>query len=251
MMRSFLLPVCSALLLSSTIVSAQTNASAPKLTKARLKVEEATKFQMQLGKGKVSFMDVLSRWQSVTNDPEVRADKDALAIAYACEGLVEKERGEFTRADSLLERAMPLFQSKTSKAYFLVNLATFERDQKQHEDAMKHFAEVLLEYDVMPQLKEIPFYAKSGYAELAYGIDAARNIGLIGPSTPELRKQAIALLEKAYNAHRDDQLGFMAITALEHVDIDNRAKRRAEREALMAKKQNLKDLDATFAGQFR
>lgn len=218
----------------------------PKVTPGRAKVEEATRFQMELGKGKVSLQDVLERWRSLTHDPVVQKDKDALAIAYACEGLVEKERGELDRADSLLEYSMPLFQLKASKAYFLVQHALLKKSMRQHKSAIDLYAEILSDYDSLPQLREIKFYAGSGYPDLAYAIDAARNLAEIALVAPGQRARVISLLTSSLKKHPADQLGLMNLVALELLDKEKAAQWRERKEKLLSAKPEFADLGEVF-----
>lgn len=224
-----------------------TSASAQPLSKGKLRLREAMEFQSNLSKGSTSLMDVRDEWDRASKDPDVRKDKDALAIAYASRAIVERDLAHPDVADSLFTIAMPLFELKASKAYFLVTQANLKRDNKDGAGALKLFTEIATDFDDLPQLNSITFYAKSGYAPLAYGIDAARNIALLGMNNQALKPRAVKALNDIVKAHSKDQLGLMALVGLEKLDAANAKKHEAQKEKLVLKREEFRDLAADFA----
>jgi hypothetical protein len=226
-----------------------TSAEAQQPSKGKMRLREAMEVQAKLSKGSISLVDVRDEWANAAKDPEVRKDKDALAIAYASRAIVERDLSNIQAADSLFSLAMPLFQLKASKAYFLVTHANLRRDAKDMPGALSIFTEIATDFDSLPQLNGIAFYAKSGYAELAYAIDAARNIALIGYNNQSLKAKAIKALSEVLKDHPADQLGLMAILGLEKIDDVNRAKHTARKEKLVAKREDLQTLATDFASE--
>jgi hypothetical protein len=226
-----------------------TSAEAQQPSNGKMRLREAMEVQAKLSKGSISLVDVRDEWANAAKDPEVRKDKDALAIAYASRAIVERDLSNIQVADSLFSLAMPLFQLKTSKAYFLVTHANLRRDAKDMPGALSIFTEIATDFDSLPQLNGIAFYAKSGYAELAYAIDAARNIALIGYNNQSLKAKAIKALSEVLKDHPADQLGLMAILGLEKIDDVNRAKHTARKEKLVAKREDLQILATDFASE--
>src|SRR5438876_1350901 len=108
----------------------------------RRKVDAAHKFQEKLADSSATIGQVIRRWSETAADSEVQKDRDALAIAYGSEGILEIQRGQDTRADSILKLAMLKFRKKSSKAYFLVAYAELERDLKHYHGAMTAYAEI-------------------------------------------------------------------------------------------------------------
>jgi hypothetical protein len=217
------------------------------LSKGKQRLREALEFQSALSKGSTSLMDVRDEWERASKDPEVRKDKDALAIAYASRAIVERDLAHPEKADSLFTLAMPLFELKASKAYFLLTHANLKRDNNDASGALKLFAEIATDFDSLPQLNGISFYAKSGYAELAYGIDAARNIALLGFNNQQLKSRSVKALNDILRDHASDQLGLMALIGLEKLDGANQKKYQAKKEKLIAKKEAFRDLATDFA----
>ena len=226
-----------------------TSAEAQQPSKGKMRLREAMEVQAKLSKGSISLVDVRDEWANAAKDPEVRKDKDALAIAYASRAIVERDLSNIQTADSLFSLAMPLFQLKASKAYFLVTHANLRRDATDMTGALSIFTEIATDFDSLPQLNGIAFYAKSGYAELAYAIDAARNIALIGYNNQSLKAKAIKALSEVLKDHPADQLGLMAILGLEKIDDVNRAKHTARKEKLVAKREDLQTLATDFASE--
>ncbi len=225
------------------------SAFAQQFSKGKMRLREAMEFQAKLSKGSTSLVDVRDEWAKAATHPEVKKDKDALAIAYASRAIVERDLSNVQTADSLLALAMPLFELKASKAYFLVTHANLRRDAKDIPGALTIFTEIATDFDSLPQLNGIAFYAKSGYAELAYAIDAARNITLIGYNNQSLKAKAIKALSDVWRKHPADQLGLMAILGLEKLDDADRAKHIAKKEKLIAKRAELKALATDFASE--
>jgi hypothetical protein len=217
------------------------------LSKGKQRLREAMEFQAKLSNGRTSLVDVRNEWIRASKDPEVRKDKDALAIAYASQAIVERDLAYPESADSLFNMAMPLFELKASKAYFLVTYANLKRDKKEMSSALNLFAEIATNFDSLPQLQGIAFYAKSGYAELAYGIDAARNIAIIGYTNQNLKPKAIKSLNAIVKQHASDQLGLMALIGLEKIDNANAGKHKAKKEKLIAKRADMEALAKDFA----
>jgi hypothetical protein len=239
-MRIILLIVC--FLTANSVIAQQ-------LSKGKMRLREAMEFQSKLSKGSTSLADVRDEWARAAKDPEVRKDNDALAIAYASRAIVERDLGHVETADSLFKLSMPLFELKASKAYFLVTHANLRRDAKDMPGALTIFTEIATEFDSLPQLNGITFYAKSGYADLAYAIDAARNITLIGYNNQSLKPKAIKALSDVLRAHPSDQLGLMAILGLEKLDDVGRAKHISKKEKLIAKRPEFETLAADFASE--
>lgn len=238
------------LLLILLAVFASSQAIAQDLTKGKLRVQEAMTYQGKIKSGKISLVDVRDEWHRATRDPEVKKDRDALAIAYASMALVVRDLGELESADSLLKIAMADFQLKSSKAFFLLSHANLKRDLKKNSESLDLFTELVTDFDSLPQLKKITFYAKSGYAELAYGIDAARNIALIGSNNQKLKPRAIKALEVVAKEHPSDELGLMALVGLKKLDSANAERHDARMEALFGKKGSLRELAIEFSKQF-
>jgi tetratricopeptide (TPR) repeat protein len=239
----------SFLLVLLTFLSAGSVASQP-LSKGKERVQQAMAFQAQLKKGTTSLGEVREEWKRAVNDPSVKKDKDALAIALSSQAIVERDMGDLPTADSLFESAMPLFQLKASKAYFLVTLANVKKELKRFSDAMESFTEIANDFDSLPQLRQIAFYANSGYADYAYAIDAARNITLLGLNNPSLKSKAIRVLDGVVKKHPADELGLMALVGLAKLDTENLKHRDFQKEFLFSKKQEMRDLADKFAKQF-
>lgn len=256
-MKNGLVPLFSALSLVLTLTlplvsQAQSNqsSSSQPLTKGKQRVQEAMAFQAQLKKGTTSLNEVREEWKRAVNDPSVKKDKDALAIALSSQAIAERDMGSLEVADSLFEVAMPLFQLKASKAYFLVTHASVKKDLKHFVEAMTSYTEIVNDFDSLPQLRQIAFYANSGYADYAYGIDAARNITLLGLNNPSLKAKAIRVLDGVVKKHPLNELGLMAITGLTKLDTENVKHRDFQKEYLFSKKRDMRELADKFAKQF-
>lgn len=220
------------------------------LTKGKQRVQEAMAFQAQLKKGTTSLNEVREEWKRAVNDPSVKKDKDALAIALSSQAIVERDMGDLNAADSLFEVAMPLFQLKASKAYFLVTHASVKKELKRFSAAMDSYTEIANDFDSLPQLRQISFYANSGYADYAYGIDAARNVTLLGLNNPSLKAKAIRVLDGVVKKHPLNELGLMALVGLTKLDTENLKHRDFQKEYLFSKKRDMRELADKFAKQF-
>ena len=117
----------------------------------------------------VTLQEVLTNWKDVTEDKDVKRDVDALAIAYAAEGMLLLQNGQKAIADSTLAYAIPIFRLKHSKAYFLVAFADLDRELHRYKRALTSYKEIMSTMDSMPELWDIDFYRESGYAPFAYG----------------------------------------------------------------------------------
>ena len=166
-----------------------------KESKGRIKVEEAYTFQNKLLDSTATIDEVIQKWSATAADPSVRKEPDALAIAFGCEGLLEIQKGENQKADSLLKKSLPLFRIRDSKASFLVSYAEFERGLRHNAQAMRANEEIVKTMDSIPELNDISFYQESGYAPYAYAIDASFGMAQIALSDSSERKKAIELLK--------------------------------------------------------
>lgn len=233
------------LLIVSFDLSAQT------LSKGKERLQDAMMIQGQLGKGKVSLSEVRDEWRKATKDPIVKKDRDALAIAYASLAIVERNLDNLQTADSLFELSMPLFELQASKAYFLLAHANLQRDMNLGKQALASFTEIATDFDNLPQLKQIKFYAASGYAERAYAIDAVRNICLIGMRNTTLTASALATLQSVVKEHPSDELGLVALVASVKLDSKNAAKHEKKIESLIAKRATFADLRDSFSKELQ
>jgi hypothetical protein len=232
------------LLLCSNIAAAQ------KLSKGKERIQAAMAFQTKLKKGSTSLSEVRQEWQKAVKDPDVKKDLDALAIGLSSLAIVERDLGNPAVADSLFEVAMLMFQLKASKAYFLVTHASVKTELKKISQAMDAYTEIATDFDSLPQLRQIDFYANSGYADYAYAIDATRNITKLGINNPSLKAKAIRVLDGVIKKHPANELGLMAITGLLKLDTENQKKREFQREFLHSKRSGLRELGDKFAKQF-
>ncbi|MEO6939444.1 MAG: hypothetical protein ABI444_04795 [Candidatus Kapaibacterium sp.] len=187
------------------------------VTAGKKKVEDAFAFQRRLLRGLETIDSVIKRWSATAKMAPVKKDSDALGIAYGSEGLMEIERDSLNRADSLLRRAVPLFLYRNSEAYFVVALAQLESKRNFYDRSVELYAMVLDQFDSLDALNDIDYYANSGYAVYAYGIDAALHIAAIGGSIPQLNQRAVGLLLAAAERHPYDEIGLMAYTGLKHI----------------------------------
>jgi hypothetical protein len=227
-----------------------TTTTAQELSPGKLRLKEVMEFQGKLKEGNTSLMDVRDQWIQAAKDPVVRKERDALAIAYASRATVERDLEHIETADSLFTLAMPIFETKSSKAFFLLSHANLKKFSGKHSGALKLFSELASEFDSLPQLKDIKFYAKSGYAELAYAIDATRQITLLAMSNVKLRNDAVKTLNAVLKKHPNDQLGLMALTGLEKLDAKNAKSYDARKQKLIGKKDGFDQLAIEFARQF-
>src|SRR5438309_516339 len=86
-------------------------------------VQAAFTYQQKLLDSTATIAEAIEKWRKTAAHPAVQKEQDLLAIAYGSEGLLEVQRGDKTRGDSLLRKAMPLFRYKHSKASYLVAFA--------------------------------------------------------------------------------------------------------------------------------
>ena len=191
--------------------------SPPDISAARKKVEDAYKFQEKLADSSATIEEVIQKWSQTAQDPNVRKDPNNQAIALGCEGLLELQRGQKLRADSLLAKAIPLFRLKHSKAYFLVAYAELERQLKHYDRAVASYQEITATMDSIPELWDITYYRQSGYAPYAYAIDACYGLEQIASADPDYHKKAIEILSSTMDRHPVDALGLMALVALHHL----------------------------------
>ena len=183
-------------------------------SQGRKLVQQAYLYQNKLLDSTATIDQVIHRWSVTAANPHVKKDPDAQAIAYGCEGLLEIQKNDAHKADSLLKRALPLFRLRESKAPFLVSYAEFEKAIHHYADAMRADEEIVKTMDSIPQLDDIPFYHASGYAPYAYAIDASFAMANIAKADTTQRKKAIELLTETLKRHPQDALGIMDITAL-------------------------------------
>jgi hypothetical protein len=212
------------LLIASSLTVLPSFAQHSSVTKAsvgRMKVEAAYAYQAKLADSSITIEQAIGKWRLVAKDPEVRSDKDALAVALGCEGLLEIQRSELLSADSLLSTAMPLFRLRKSKAYFLIAYAGLERTLSRNIAATRAYREIIETLDSVPELDRIDFYRLSGYAPYAYGIDAAYQLGKIAESDSADRRQIIGILKAAMKRHSSNPLTLMCASALKRIDGDN------------------------------
>jgi hypothetical protein len=221
-----------------------------KLTPGKKKVEEAYAFQRRLLRGLETIDSVIKNWARTATLPDVLKDEDALGISLGCEGLMEIERDSSVRADSLLKSAMPHFKYKDSKSYFLVALAQLESKMSFYQNSMRYYAEILNGFDSLDALNDLTYYAESGYAPYAYGIDAALHIGAMGASIPQFHDIAVAELKAASQKHPVDALGLMTFTALKHLDTANAEAYAFKIEQLCSRKTKLRKASEKFEKQF-
>jgi hypothetical protein len=219
-------------------------------TAGKKDVEKAFQFQRRLLHGLETIDTVIKNWARTATLANVKKDHDALAISFGCEGLMEIERDSFSRADSLLKKAMPLFKYKDSKSYFLVALAQLESKRSFYDQAFRVYAEILTNFDSLDALKDITFYSESGYAAYAYGIDAALHITNLGRSIPQFLTPAIQVLQRAASKHPVDALGLMALTGLKYLDSANVADYIFKIEQLCSRKADLRKVADKFELQF-
>jgi hypothetical protein len=174
-----------------------------------------------LADSSVTIQQVIEKWRTLAKDPEVRSDKDALAVALGCEGLLEMQRHDLMRADSLLSTALPLFRLRKSKAYFLVAYAELERTLDRNVAAVRAYREIIETLDSVAELDRIDYYRLSGYAPYAYAIDAAYELARIAENDTTQRPAAIAILKRAMKKSHANPVTLMCATALKRIDTGN------------------------------
>jgi tetratricopeptide (TPR) repeat protein len=228
----------------------QSAPSQPTESKGREIIRSAFAYQNKLQDSSATLDDVLRNWSNAASNLEVRKDKDALAIAYGSEAVLEIKKGEKQKADSLFRKALPLFQSRSSKSSFLVAYAEFERGLKKNADAMRAYDEIVNTMDSVGALWDIKFYRLSGYAPYAYAIDASFGMEQIASKDATQKKKAIELLTKTMNRHPEDALGMMTIVALHRLGaIDNEAYK-FKVDLLCSRKPDLRNANELFERKF-
>lgn len=242
-MRLFLL--CLSITLATPVFAQRSNDS--KMTAGRKKVEAAYTYQSRLADSSVTIAQVIEKWRSIAKDPEVRSDKDALAVALGCEGLLEMQRKQPLLADSLLSTALPLFRLRKSKAYFLVAYAELERTLNRNIAAVRAYREIMETLDSVAELDRIDYYRLSGYAPYAYAIDAAYQLAKIAEHDPDQRPAAIAILKRSMKRSHANPLTLMCATALKRIDPDNAPDYEFQINLLCSRKPDDRALADTFA----
>ncbi len=219
-------------------------------SKGRKLVEAAYAFQSKLLDSSVTVDQVIHRWSVTAANPAVRKDPDAQAIAYGCEGLLEIQKGEAEKADSLLKKALPLFRLRESKAPILVSYAEFQRQIHHYYDAMRADEEIVKTMDSIPELDEIPFYHQSGYAAYAYAIDASFAMAKIAMADTAERTKAVELLRNTLHRHPADALGLMDMVALHKLHALSDAEYQNKVAELCAAKPDLQPVSNLFEEKF-
>lgn len=221
-----------------------------KESEGRKIVQEAYAFQSKLLDSTATIDQVIQKWSATARNPYVRKDPDAQAIAYGCEGLLEIQKGENRKADSILKKALPLFRIRESKAPILVTYANFERTIHHYAQSMRADEEIVKTMDSIPQLDGIPFYHASGYAPYAYAIDASFGMGQIAMADSSQRKKAIELLTETLKRHPDDALGLMDLTALHRLHAMSDADYKFKVDLLCSRKPELRKVSDLFDKNF-
>ncbi len=238
-------------LLGTFVAAAETPAQTVKHeSEGRKIVQQAYTFQNKLLDSTATIDQVIHRWSVTAANPAVRKDPDAQAIAYGCEGLLEIQKGESHKADSLLKKALPLFRLRESKAPILVSYAEFERGIHHNADAMRADEEIVKTMDSIPELDEIPFYHESGYAPYAYAIDASFAMANIAKADTSERKKAIELLTATLKRHPQDALGVMDVTALHELHALSDEEFKFKIEFMCAREPNLRPVADLFQQKF-
>jgi tetratricopeptide (TPR) repeat protein len=220
--------------------------AATAISPGRQKLEAAFTYQSKLADSTVTIDEVIENWSAVARERDVRQDPEAVAIAFGSEGLLELQKGEKLRADSLLARSIPLFRLKHSKAYFLVAFADLERDLRHYKRALQAYDEIVNTMDSLPELWDIQFYRLSGYAPFAYAIDASLGIAQIGKADPEHHKKAIELLSETMGRHPEDALGLMDLVALHYLGAIKNEQYKFKLDLLCSRKPELRIVSETF-----
>ncbi|MFI5201462.1 MAG: hypothetical protein ACHQNE_03665 [Candidatus Kapaibacterium sp.] len=213
-------------------------------------VQEAYAFQSKLLDSTATIDQVIQKWSATAQNPYVRKDPDAQAIAYGCEGLLEMQKGKNVRADSLFKKSLPLFRIRESKAPILVTYANFERTIHHNAQSMRADEEIVKTMDSIPQLDEIPFYHASGYAPYAYAIDASFGMGQIALADSGQRKKAIELLSQTLKRHPGDALGLMDLTALHRLHAMSDEDYKFKVDVLCSRKPELQTVSVLFERKF-
>lgn len=213
-------------------------------------VQQAYAYQNKLLDSTVTIDQVIHRWSVTAANPSVKKDPDAQAIAYGCEGLLEIQKNDARKADSLLKQALPLFRLRESKAPILVSYAEFEKGIHHYADAMRADEEIVKTMDSIPELDQIPFYHASGYAPYAYAIDASFAMANIAKSDTAQRKKAIELLQQTLKRHPQDALGIMDATALHELHALSDAEFKFKIDYICSVEPNLRPVADLFQQKF-
>ncbi len=217
----------------------------------RAVVRSAIAYQNKLQDSTATLDDVIRTWSSAASNPEVKKDRDALAIAYGSEGILEIQKGEKHKADSLFRKSLPLFQYRWSKAPVLVAYAEFERgSMKSYDAAMGAYDEIVHTMDSIAALWNIQFYRLSGYAPYAYAIDACFGMVQIVKHDAKQKKKAVELLQNTLDRHPEDALGMMAIVALHRLGALNKEAYKYKVDLLCSRKPDLRKANDTFEEKF-
>jgi tetratricopeptide (TPR) repeat protein len=213
-------------------------------------VRSAFAYQNKLQDSTATLDDVIRTWSAAASNPEVRKDKDALALAYGSEGILEIQKGEKHKADSLLRKSLPLFQYRWSKAPILVAYAEFERGLKSDAAAMGAYDEIVHTMDSVAALWNIQFYRLSGYAPYAYAIDACFGMVQIADRDAKEKKKAISLIQNTLDRHPNDALGMMAIVALHRLGTMDDEAYKFQVDLLCSRKPELRKTNDLFERKF-
>ncbi|HWF44002.1 MAG TPA: hypothetical protein VG537_05115 [Candidatus Kapabacteria bacterium] len=233
-------------LLSTNVSPSVAQKSPPDVSAGRKKVEDAYKFQNKLADSSVTVADVIQKWSRTERDPDVRKDPDAQAIAFGCEGLLELQRGQKLRADSLLSQAMPRFRWKHSKESFLVTYAELERQLKHYDRAVRSYQEIAATMDSIPELWDITYYRQSGYAPYAYAIDACYGLEQIASADADYHKKAVESLSATMDRHPVDALGLMALVALHRLHAISDEQYKFKLDLLCSRRPELRKVSDLF-----
>jgi hypothetical protein len=234
----------------ATLVFPLAARSQQKVSKAQEIVQSALAYQNKLQDSTATIDDVIWNWSNTASNSEVRKDPDAQAIAFGCEAIVEIQKKEDHKADSLFRKAMPLFKYRSSKSSILVAYAEFERGIKKNADAMRAYDEIVNTMDSVGALWEISYYRRSGYAPYAYAIDASFGMEQIASSDPSQKKKAVELLNKTMNRHPYDALGMMTIVALHRLGALDDEAYKFKVDLLCSQKPDLRKANDLFERKF-
>ena len=219
-------------------------------SKAEKAIRAANDFQKKLSDNSVTLDQAIAKWRSAAGNPDVQSDPNSFAIALGSEGLLEIQKGNLQRADSLLGKSMPLFRSKLSKSSFLVGFAELERSLHKDGFAMRAYDEIVNTMDSVGALWEIEYYRFSGYAPYAYAIDACFGMEHIASSDTMFRKKAVDLLNKTMKRHPTDALGLMTIVALHRLSAMSDEDYKYNIDLLCSRKPELRDVADRFEKKF-
>jgi tetratricopeptide (TPR) repeat protein len=237
------------LFFATALLPRMTHAQA-KESKGRAIIRSAFAYQDKLQDTTATLDDVIQVWASAASNPEVRKDTDALAIAYGSEGVLEIQKNEPHKADSLFRKALPLFRFRSSKAPILVAYAEFERLQKNDDAAMRAYDEIVHTMDSVGALWNITYYRLSGYAPFAYAIDAEFGMEQIAASDAKEKKKAIELLQNCFDRHPNNAIGMMAIVALHRLGALNDKDYKFKVDLLCSREPDLRKTNDLFEKKF-